>query len=254
MQGELTAVDVARREKLEEADRLGLTLDVKPVLDLLELASNQSAVRVAFSVSKDEDGLALLPAVLCGKPTRRLRKKHHTEEENDSRDHLESPRNTEGGGGAFDEAAAVGDVEHDHDAPGDGPLLRADETTALGGRSELRDVDRDLGRADAYAEAVDDATDDEHGDVLRRRDDDAPDDPDDGAEHDGLLAAECIGDVTRAERGEPGATGHRGGDPALNIGARALALDGSLVEVAEIVLGSDTLLMLVTASGDRLGE
>jgi hypothetical protein len=40
----------------------------------------------------------------------------------------------------------------------------------------------------------------------------------------------------------------------LNIGARALALDGSLVEVAEIVLGSDTLLMLVTASGDRLGE
>jgi hypothetical protein len=39
----------------------------------------------------------------------------------------------------------------------------------------------------------------------------------------------------------------------LDIGARALALNGSLVEVAEVVLGSDALLMLVTALSECSG-
>jgi hypothetical protein len=39
----------------------------------------------------------------------------------------------------------------------------------------------------------------------------------------------------------------------LNIGARTLASDRSLVEVTHVVLGSDALLMLVTASRDSFG-
>lgn len=135
-----------------------------------------------------------------------------------------------------------------HDAPGDGPLLHANETAALGRRSNLRDVDRDLRRADTNAEAVDDATDDEHGDVLRCSSDNRANDPDDCTEHDGLLAAEAVRDEARAERGEPGAAGHRGGDAALDIGARTLARNRALVEVVEVVFGGDAAIMLVNVS------
>lgn len=135
-----------------------------------------------------------------------------------------------------------------HDAPGDGPLLHANETAALRRRSDLRDVDRDLRRADTNAEAVDDATDDEHGDVLRRSGDNRANDPDDCTEHDSLLAAEAVRDEARAERGEPGAAGHRGGDAALDIRARALARNRALVEVVEVVFGGDAASMLVNVS------
>lgn len=40
-------------------------------------------------------------------------------------------------------------LEHDHDAPGDGPLLGADQATALAGGCQFRDIDGDLGGADA---------------------------------------------------------------------------------------------------------
>lgn len=57
-------------------------------------------------------------------------------------------------------------LEHDHDTPGDSPLLCADETTTLGGWSQFGDVDGDLSRTDTDRETVDDAPDDEHSDVL----------------------------------------------------------------------------------------
>lgn len=81
------------------------------------------------------------------------------------------------------------DIEHNHDAPSNGPLLSTDETTTLGWWSNLRDVDRDLSRAYTDAEAVDDATDDQHWDVLRSRHNDAANDPDDGADSVWSLAA-----------------------------------------------------------------
>jgi len=249
----LTAVDVAGGEELNIADLLGLTLYVEPLLDLPILASNPGAVRVALAMGKHEYSLAFLPAVLGSEPTRRLGQKHHAEEENNGRNHLKCPRNAERGGGTADELAGVGDVEHDHDSPGDGPLLRAHQATTLGRRRQFRDVDRDLGRADSDAEAVDDATNDEHGDVLRGGHDNAADYPDDGAEHDGFLAAEGVGDVTRAERGEPGSTRHGGSDSALNIRARAVAFTRALIKVTAVVFGGNAELMLATASIDCVG-
>lgn len=91
----MRAIDVARREECEVADRLALTLDVQPLLDLLELASNPWAVRVTVAVRQNQHLLALLPAVFGGKPTRTLRKENHADEENDCRYHLESPRDSE---------------------------------------------------------------------------------------------------------------------------------------------------------------
>ena len=63
-------------------------------------------------------------------------------------------------------------LEHDHDTPGDGPLLAANETATLGRRRNLRDVDRDLSRADTNGQTVDDTTHNQHGDVLSRTSDD----------------------------------------------------------------------------------
>ncbi|KAH0356612.1 hypothetical protein KCU81_g274, partial [Aureobasidium melanogenum] len=71
------------------------------------------------------------------------------------------------------------------------PLMKehpTDELSSLAWRSDLRDVDRNLGGADANTEAVDYTTDDEHGDVLRSADDDAANNPDDGSDLDCDLA------------------------------------------------------------------
>jgi hypothetical protein len=129
------------------------------------------------------------------------------------------------------------------------PLLHADKPTTLGRRGDLGDVDRDLSRADTNAEPVDDATDDKHGDVLRGSRDGRANDPDHSADHDSFLATKDVRDVTRAERCEPGAGGHRRGDAALNIGARALTRHVSLVEVAEVVLGGNAMALLVMGRG-----
>jgi hypothetical protein len=101
------------------------------------------------------------------------------------------------------EIRSSGGVVHLH-----GPLLHADKPTTLGRRGDLRDVDRDLSGADTNAEAVDDATDDKHGDVLRGSRDSRANDPDHSADHNGFLATKEVRDVTRAERCEPRASGH----------------------------------------------
>lgn len=74
--------------------------------------------------------------------------------------------------------------------PGDGPLLETNELPSLAGQRDFREIDGDLSRADTDTEAVDDATNDKHGNVLRGADDDASDDPDDGSNLDGGLTCE----------------------------------------------------------------
>jgi hypothetical protein len=71
---------------------------------------------------------------------------------------------------------------------GDGPLLKTDEFSSLAWKRDFGDIDRDLGRADADTEAVDNTANDEHGDVLRGADDDASNDPDNGSDLIGGLA------------------------------------------------------------------
>jgi hypothetical protein len=74
--------------------------------------------------------------------------------------------------------------------PGDGPLLSTDKLSSLAWGRDFRDVDRDLGRADADTEAIDYTADDEHGNVLRGGDDNASNDPNDGSNLNGDLACE----------------------------------------------------------------
>lgn len=62
-----------------------------------------------------------------------------------------------------------GDIlEHDQDTPCDGPLLTADQPATLARRSQLGDVDRHLGGANADTKAINDAADDQHADIHRR--------------------------------------------------------------------------------------
>lgn len=270
------AVDHARLQQLEVGNVGVLALELDSGLNLLELGLDEAVGAVALAVDEGQDVFALLPAILAGEPTRGLGQEKHSEEEQDGRDSLQAPGNTEGGG-AVNEGGAVGDVEHDQDTPGNGPLLSTDDGTTLGGGSQLGDVDGNLRGADTDAETVDETADNEHGDVLRGGHDDAANDPDAAANHDGGLATQDIGEETCSERlaqvgaiggsaggrmrncgvnsppehvprtGDDGTevrtTRHGSGDATLDVRVGADAFAGSiaatLVEVAEILLGGD---------------
>ena len=68
-------------------------------------------------------------------------------------------------------------LEHNHDTPGNGPLLGPDEPTTLARRCQFRDVNGDLSGADADTESVDDAANNQHANVLRSTDKNRPDAP-----------------------------------------------------------------------------
>lgn len=74
--------------------------------------------------------------------------------------------------------------------PGDGPLLGTNKLSSLAWGCDFRDVDRNLGRADADTEAVDYTADNEHGNVLRGGDDNASNDPNDSSDLNCDLACE----------------------------------------------------------------
>ena len=163
-------------EELQEG-RVGVApFELAHGFDVLELLDDERAVRVASAVDEGEHGVAVFPAILAREPAGGLGQEVHADQEEDRRDHLDAPGDTEGGR-AVDLGAAVGYVEHDHDAPGDGPLLGADQTTSLARWSQLGDVHGDLGRADADTDTVDEAADDQHADVLGCTNDDGADDP-----------------------------------------------------------------------------
>lgn len=149
-----------------------LALKLAHVLDVLQFVGDKGVVRVTLAVDESKDSSAVLPAVLAGEPTRRLGKEHHHEEEEEGGDHLKTPWDTPSSSVVADgvvianEGAAVGDVVHDENAPGDGPLLHTNEATTLGGRRDFGNVDGDLSRLDTDGDTVDDTGDNEHTNVL----------------------------------------------------------------------------------------
>lgn len=153
-----------------------MSIEANNLLDLSPLVRNERGIGIALPMNKDQHLLRLLPAILLRQPPRALGQDAQAREEQDGGDHLQGPRKPKGRL-ATDEAAPVADEEHDGNAPRDGPLLHADEPAALRGGRQLRDVHRNLRRADAYGQAVDDPPDDEHGDVYGCGDDYAADDP-----------------------------------------------------------------------------
>jgi hypothetical protein len=86
--------------------------------------------------------------------------------------------------------------------------LRSYNTTAAGGRSEFRDVDRDLSGADTDGETIDEATNDEHADVLGGTGNDGTDNPDGTTDLDSPATTELIRKVTRNESTDERATRH----------------------------------------------
>ena len=169
-------VDHVGLEELEEGGVGVAAFEFANVFNVLEFLGDEGAVWVTFAVDEGEHGMAVFPAIFAREPARGFGEEAHADEEKDGRDHLDTPRDAECGG-AVDFRAAVGNVEHDHDAPGDSPLLSPDQTASLAWWSQFRDVYRDLGRADADAETVYEAADDQHSDVLGGTDDDGADDP-----------------------------------------------------------------------------
>jgi hypothetical protein len=61
-------------------------------------------------------------------------------------------------------------------------LLSSDNTATLTRWCKFGNIHRDLGGADSDGQAVDEATDNEHGNVLGRTDDYRADAPDNGAD------------------------------------------------------------------------
>ena len=166
-------VDHVGLEEVKVGDVLVAGFKSAHLLDVAQLQGDQLAVGVALSVDQSENAVAFFPAVVAGEPTGRFRKEEHSDGKKESWDDLESPGNAErgwigaGGGAVANEGASVANVVHDQDSPGDGPLLGPDETTTLGWRRDLGDVDRDLRRFNADGKTVDDTANDEHANVLR---------------------------------------------------------------------------------------
>lgn len=108
---DVRAVDHRGFEQLQVANVGVVALELAHVLDLIIFQLHERGVRVALAVDQGQNSVALLPAVLTCQPTGRLRQDRHSEEEENGRDHLKAPGDTEGGG-AVNEAAAVGDATH----------------------------------------------------------------------------------------------------------------------------------------------
>lgn len=148
------------------------TFKLAHILDVLQLHGDKWMIHIAVAVHQAQHRTALLPAVLARQPSRRFGQQHHHQEEEDGRDHLQAPRDTEGGRGpvipitSANVGAAIGNVVHDQNAPCDGPLLHANEAASFGWWRNLGNVDGNLSALNADTETVDDSTDDEHANVL----------------------------------------------------------------------------------------
>ena len=152
-------------------------------------------------------------------------------------------------------------LEHNHDTPCNSPLLPSHKTASLARWRQFGDVNRNLGRTDADAEAVNDTADNEHANILRSTNDRRTNDPirmshaavadaglsglpDDRSDHDRPLSSKPVRDVSRDQSTQPGASGHGGSDPSLHAGLGAHTLSDvgrswTLVEVAFVLPSSD---------------
>jgi hypothetical protein len=66
------------------------------LLDFKEFGKDKRMCRISFSVEAGEDFPSLVPSILHGQPSGRLRAKEKADKENDSRDHLDAPGKAEG--------------------------------------------------------------------------------------------------------------------------------------------------------------
>jgi len=236
-----------RLEQLPKAHICIPFLKINHLPNFAQFKQHKRCIRIALSMDQGKHVMAFFPFVVAREPARRLGKQHDSKEQEHRGEHLQAPGDAPSGG-AGEIGAAVGDVEHDEDAPCDGPLLCANDSSALTRRRQLAHVHRDLGRADTDGEAVDEAAYDQHADALRCAYDDGTDAPDDTADLDSCLATEFVGEEAGTEGANEGAAGHGCCDAALDVGTWAGAIGvsveigavGALIEVAAVLFGGET--------------
>jgi len=147
-------------------------------------------------------------------------------------------------------------IEHYHDTPRDRPLLSSYEPSSKSWWCQFGYIDGDLRWADSDAQTVDNATNNEHGNILRRRDDNTSNAPDNCADHNRFLSPQEVGDKTRDESAKPTTTSHGRGDTALNARIRtrtwSIRIQASLIKVATIGAARNASMNLVKYFGNEV--
>ena len=252
-------VDHIWLEEFQECSVGVVAFELAHAFDVLKFLNDKRTVGVTFTVYESEHGMALFPTILACEPTGWFGKEAHADEQEDGWDHLDPPWDAEGGG-AINLGAAIGYVKHDHDAPGDCPLLSANQTTPLTWWSQFRDVNGDLGGADTHADTVYETANDQHANVLGSANNDGADDPviglietnyrywwlepdvlpDTCTNHDRGLSTKHVGKETGAQSSDPRPSSHWSSDATLNVRSRASAVVPcgrcwTLIEVAFVL-------------------
>lgn len=201
------------------------------VLDLLELSLDIGVVLVTVGAEVGKDGEGFLSTALISQPTRGVREDGNTSKENNTRDDLDTPGDTESGVG-LNEGATVLDKVLDQDTPGDGPLLEGDNTTTdvLGGNLGLVNGDDHGSQTDS--DTVDDTADNKHRSVLGSALDDGSNNPDGRGKHDGALTRDLVTEGTGEKSAKEGTGGHGGDDTTLEGGR-------GVVEVVLVTVSTD---------------
>ncbi|ANB14372.1 hypothetical protein AWJ20_5345 [Sugiyamaella lignohabitans] len=146
-------------EKIQNGSGLRFTVNSDNLLDLLNLDKNIRVIDITVSLSSSNDLNSFFPSVLTGQPTRRLRQTQGTNEQQETRDDLNTPSSSERSL-SRNERTTITNVEHDHDTPGDSPLEETNKTTTDVLRSELGNIDRNLGRGQTNSETSNNSTND----------------------------------------------------------------------------------------------
>lgn len=89
------AVEILRVEQLPVSNVGELCLKRARCLDILQLVLDEGAVGIAFAVDQGQDLVALFPPVFACEPARRLWHEEHEAEEEDCRQHLNTPSKTQ---------------------------------------------------------------------------------------------------------------------------------------------------------------
>lgn len=108
----MNAVEHVGLEQLHEGNVSVLAFKLDHLTNLVQLKLHEGTVRVTLAVNQGKNSLCLLPSVVTGEPTRGFRQEHEPNTKDDSRNHLQTPWNTESLL-TVHEAAAVGDIIHD---------------------------------------------------------------------------------------------------------------------------------------------
>ena len=115
---DMSAINHIGLEELEDGGVCVHPLEFDHIADLFQFLLDVRVVDVSITMEQREGALGFFPTAVLREPTRGAGKEHESQAQQRAGKHLKTPGNAEGRG-ALDEAAAIGNVEHDHDTPGD---------------------------------------------------------------------------------------------------------------------------------------